>query len=336
MILRGNEFGCVINASGARNFDGNGYPLHLLLGPLGLKWTGSTFVAKTTTLAARPGNMPVGSDRITPRELIPRCIRMNHRTAIALNAVGLTGPGAAHLFVHMGWERRIHSFFLSFMSVGDTREDRLNELARFVQVMKQFLPDFQAPVGLKLNVSCPNVGLVQSKLVGEIRDALDVAQALNVPLVPKFSVMVPVEAIAEIAELEGCDGICLSNTIPWRKLPEWIDWDRLFGPGESPLAALGGGGLSGAPLLPIVVGHVAKLRAAGTTKPIIAGGGVLSCRDADCLIAAGADAISLGSIAILRPWRVQRVIRHINRRMNLLAGQDYVQSHRGVVRSSPL
>jgi dihydroorotate dehydrogenase len=131
----------------------------------------------------------------------------------------------------------------------------------------------------------------------------------------KLNALVSPHLAAKLASHDVCDAIVCSNTIPWGQLPNQIDWERLFGTDTSPLASLGGGGLSGKPLLPIVEDWIRAARASGLRKPIVGGGGVLSSGDADRLIDAGASAIELGSVSILRPWRVAGIIRHVNARM---------------------
>jgi dihydroorotate dehydrogenase len=114
-----------------------------------------------------------------------------------------------------------------------------------------------------------------------------------------------------------CDGICISNTIPWAALPSvGINRRALFGTDESPLERYGGGGLSGAPLLPLVAHWVYRARCVGITKHINAGGGILHPDNLDNLKTLGADSVSLGSIAILRPWRLQATIRRAHQLFN--------------------
>ncbi|HYE59872.1 MAG TPA: hypothetical protein VEA18_01670, partial [Candidatus Kapabacteria bacterium] len=88
-------FGRVWDASGVRNFDGNAWWYHSFMP--GLDFSGATFVAKTTTIDPRKGNMPLKKDGITPRDLFPSCIKVYPRKGIALNAVGLSGHGAEAL-----------------------------------------------------------------------------------------------------------------------------------------------------------------------------------------------------------------------------------------------
>lgn len=308
MNLRGLYFGRVWGASGVQGFFGEGYWFHRL--PFGADFTGATFVAKTTTLHERAGNMPLRDD-FTPQERFPKCIVVNQRKGIALNAVGLSGPGTEALFDDGRWLRRTSPFFISFMSVASTPVERIAEFGQFVGIFQSYLPLFRSRVGLQINYSCPNVGLHVEELVDEVAEGLRIASHLGIPLVPKFNVVLPVEVAAEISRNKNCDGLCVSNTIPWGQMAGSIDWQQLFGVDESPLANLKGGGLSGKPLLPLILDWLPRARAAGVKKPINAGGGILSLSDARKVMAAGADSIFLGSIAFLRPWRVSRIIQNL-------------------------
>ena len=313
MNLRGIDFGHVLDASGARGWFGEGHPFHRWV-PIGLSFSGSTFVAKTTTLEARDPNGALGSDSRTPRVLRQRCVRVDWRKGVVLNALGLPGPGLEALLAAGRWQRRTEPFFLSFRAIAQTAEDRLDEVGRFVRILKPALPDFAAPVGLQVNFSCPNAPQREPATdpVASFRAELDEYAALDVPLMAKLSVTQLVAEARTVAEHPACDAICVSNTIPWHEMPDRIDWSGLFGE-SSPLERFGGGGLSGAPLLPLVAEWVAQARRQGMTVPINAGGGILRPADADVLHRAGASSIFVGSIAILRGWRLARTIRHANR-----------------------
>jgi len=211
------------------------------------------------------------------------------------------------------WQQRKQPFFLSFMSVEKEKSERLSELRAFVKLFKQHLPQFRAKVGLQINYSCPNVGLNIAKLIDEAKTGLKIAAELGIPIMPKFNVLAPVDAVKQITDEKDCDAICVSNTIPWWQFEERIDWDKLFGTGFSPLMEFGNGGLSGWPLLELVKEWVISARVAGITKPINAGGGILRPKDVDVLCEAGASSVFIGSMASLRPWRVQRTIKRANK-----------------------
>ena len=331
MKLRGIEFGHVLDASGARGWFGEGHPFHRWV-PVGLSFSGSTFVAKTTTLEARDPNRALGSDKQTPRVLRQHCVRVDWRKGTVLNALGLPGPGLESLLATGRWQRWNEPFFLSFAAVAETPAGRLDEIRRFVRILKAALPDFAARVGLQVNFSCPNVphGKPAPDPVPGFRAELDEYGALDVPVMVKLTVTQPVAKARAIAEHPVCDAICVSNTIAWREMEDRIDWSGLFGE-RSPLERFGGGGLSGAPLLPLVAEWVAEGRREGIPVPINAGGGILRPADVDVLHRAGAASVFVGSIAILRGWRLARTIRRANRLFpEATAGTTATQSTAGV------
>lgn len=312
MILRGIDFGPVWDASGVRGFFGEGYWYHRWLKPFGLSFESSTFVAKTTTLAPRPGYMELAEDGLTPKRRKPDCIVVKLRQGAALNAVGLSGPGASALFADGRWQTRTEPFFLSFMAVGDTLSKRLDELNGFLRRLETHRAAFSAKVGLQINLSCPNTGHDFKEIEHEAVMMLAHAAYLRIPLVPKFSVVTPLPIVARIAEHRACDAVCVSNTIPWGQVDPDVR-NAFCGSLESPLAKYGGGGLSGKPLFPLVLDWVKRAVASGFPKPINAGGGILRPRDAERLLQAGAASIFIGSAAFLRPWRVASIIRTARR-----------------------
>ncbi len=309
MKLRGIEFGPVIGASGVNGWFGEGYPYHALLHLVpGFTMKGVTLTAKTTTLSARAGNMPLRKDQITPRELVPASIVVKPGAGVVLNAVGLSGPGLRFLLDLGRWQKLEQPFLLSFMSTGATSAERLDELRTAVGMLKDELPKFRAQVGLQINFSCPNTGHAQEELVKDIHDSLAIASVLGIPLVPKISVLIPPDKAGEIIRDPNCDALAVSNTIPWSDLPEEVR--RVFFRQErSPLERFGGGGISGKYLLPLVAQWMQQFKKFSGGKPVIAGGGILRPRDVDTLVEAGASAVSPGSVVMLRPWNMKRIIR---------------------------
>ncbi len=310
MKLRGIEFGPVIGASGVNGWFYEGYPYHRFLHLVpGFTFKGMTLTAKTTTLNARAGNMPLRKDRITPRELKPASIVVKPGAGVVLNAVGLSGPGLKFLLDLGRWQKLEQPFFLSFMSTGETREERLEELRTAVAMLKDELPKFKAQVGLQINFSCPNTGHAQEELVKDIHESLAIASVLNVPLVPKISVLIPPEKAGEILRDPNCDALAVSNTIPWSDLSEEVR-RVFFRTKKSPLERFGGGGISGKYLLPLVTQWLLQFKRFNAMhKPIIAGGGILRPRDVDVLVEAGAKAVSPGSVVMLRPWNMKGIIK---------------------------
>ncbi len=306
MKLRDIEFGNVMGASGVQGFFGEGYWFHQPWRALGLSFKGMTFVAKTATPQLQLGNMPL-SKKFTPKELFPSCVKIKIRKGLMLNAVGLSNPGLK-VFLEAGkWQSRTRPFFISITSLANTSNQRIEEIKQMTDLLGQYQHDFKAPFGIQINLSCPNTGHDPKVLIGESSKVLDILSALDVPLMPKYSIAsAPIPAMMELEQHPQCDAICVSNTIGFG-LPQ-IDWKKTWGTTTSPLAHLGGGGISGKVLKPLVCQWIKDIREAGFTKPIHGGGGILGIEDVHDFHHAGASSIFIGSVASLRPWRVRRII----------------------------
>lgn len=313
MRLRGIDFGYVMNASGARNFFGQGYWFHHWLRPIGLSFHGATFVAKTTPLDPRKGYMATkNDDGITPKKLFPDCIVVDHLKQTVLNAVALTSPGLKVILTYGYWQRIQYPFFISFAALSDSVESRLNEYKAFRTLIKPHLPYFSAPIGLEINLVCPNKDHVSMPTAEEVGEALNILSALDIPLMPKYNLLLPYDEAIAISEHSHFHALCLSNTIPFGCMPHQINWKGLFGTNVSPLKKYGGGGLSGSMVFPLVIEWIEQARKRGFYKPIVGCGGIMRWQDGWRMLDAGADAIQIGSVSILRPQRVQSIIRYAN------------------------
>ncbi len=257
-----------------------------------INWVGSGLITKTITTDPLVGNMPLDESN-QPKEWWPDCIRVSWQKAIVLNAVGLSNPGVEVFIRDYRLRPRPEPFMISW-APGD------GDAARFRDHLREIK---ELPYSLQVNWSCPNVDTVHD--LDNIKEVLETLRGLDKPIYLKTSVIEPIENIIDLQE--WIDGVSCSNSIPWGASVD-IDWVSLFGTPYSPLAKYGGGGLSGRPLLPLVAKWIETLRSANFTKTIIGGGGVLDCIGAQILRLAGADAIELGSITILRPWRIKTII----------------------------
>lgn len=318
LILRGIDFGCICVSSGTLNFFGNGWPYHRLYQKIFgsyFDFKGATFIAKTTTLNERAGNMPL-NEALMPKELKPKCIKVNFSKAIMLNAVGLSGPGAKVLLETGEWQKRTEPFMISFMSLGNTVSEQVAEAEAFVKLLLAYKSGFKAPFAVQVNGSCPNTKHSTEEVFKNSLAILEPFQKLGVPIDYKIAIAdaiaAGIEAIFEIEKSGLCDCLTCSNTIPWGKLPELISWKELFGSEDSPLKDLGGGGLSGKPLKNIVHTWLTDMRKKGISMPIKAGGGILSPQDARDFLMAGANAVEIGCISTLRPYRIAKTIKAVS------------------------
>ncbi len=319
MKLRNINFPPVIGASGVQGFfSGYEYKYHKIFDNLiwGFDFEGMGFVGKTMTFESHKGNTQLASDGYSIKKFLPDSIWANHFKGVGLNSVGLSNPGAKFLLDQDIWQKRTDSFMLSFMAISKTPETRLEETRLFVETFKIYLSSFKGKVALQVNFSCPNVGHDQIGLLKEVAEILNILSRLDIPLVPKFNVLLSADSMSTIMKHEACDAICISNTLPFGERPDMVDWKRFF-PNGSPLAKhkYGNGGLSGKPLFPLLMEWLTEAEKLRPQKPIIAGGGILKRSDVVQLSRfSSVKAISLGSVAFLRPWRIRKIIR---------AGYDY-------------
>lgn len=321
--IRGIDFGSVCGASGVQGFFGDPnfpeYRHHLWYKKIpGFTFDGMGFTAKTTTAEPRLGNMPL-QDGIRPKDFRPKCIWVNPWKGITLNAVGLSGPGIVRLLEENLWQQRLDPFRISFMPVGTSIDEKSAETALFVDTLLKYLPSFRTrEIVIQLNVSCPNVGCKEADARAKVFEAhclMTLLAKLNLPIEIKLVATIDPSVAALIAHHPCCDSVCISNTIPWGALPDKINWRKLFGlrglgpvkPEESPLAKFGGGGLSGWPLRDLVLRWVKSFRRM-YKKHINAGGGIMHPRDIPLFKSAGADSVFLGSVAMLRPSRMRKII----------------------------
>lgn len=311
LTFRGVKYAPVYCATGARGFVGEGYPIHRYLKHIGMDWSGTGFSGKTLTLKPRKGNMPLKDDGMTPQELAPRCIvvkPLSHGGEI-LNAVGLSNFGAEH-YLRMGMYQRMRDpFFISVLLDADNPAEQADELHAVCTLIKKYRP-YQAPMALQINFGCPNSGHDICSFHGVICWLVEIAQAeLGIPVLVNCNALMPTEVLREAARV--ADGLWIGNTIPWKASGTsiLIDWNEL---GKmSPIRQRGfnaDGGLSSHRCLPFTIQKIRELRDSGVHTPIVAGNGIRTVADITALKEVGANGVFIGSLALVRPWRMSEII----------------------------
>jgi dihydroorotate dehydrogenase (NAD+) catalytic subunit len=236
------------------------------------------FVTKTVTPLPREGNAPT------------RIVEVEHGM---LNAIGLANPGI-DCFLSTTLPRLGELGVPVWVSVGGF------EVADYAELCDR-LDDHPEVAGIELNVSCPNVDDVPSS-VGEIVGAA--RAATRKPLYTKLSPsMADVAEMARAAEEAGTDGLSLVNTILGLALDE-----RTL----RPVLSRRVGGLSGPALKPIALAAVFACYEA-TGLPIVGMGGISSGRDALEFLAAGAEAVALGTILFVDREAPSRIRAELHR-----------------------
>jgi dihydroorotate dehydrogenase (NAD+) catalytic subunit len=166
-----------------------------------------------------------------------------------------------------------------------------------------------AVVAVEANISCPNIEDRRQMFAHShegIRQAVAAAKAGlggSLPLWVKLSPNVTdLPSLAATAVESGADAITLINTVMGLAL------DPATG---RPLLGGGGGGLSGPAIHPVAVRAVYECRAALPDVPIVGVGGVGNGVAAAELLAAGADAVQVGTATFADPRSPARVLTEL-------------------------
>ena len=270
----------LINASGTMEI----FALAEKLGPdLLTRPPVSAYVAKTITLAPRPGNPP------------PRILET---AAGMINAIGLPSEGLDG-FVRSSLPRLLALPCPLILSIGGFAPDEYVALASGLRfALDASSPGWTERVGLEVNISCPNVHSGCSSIgsdPGETRGVLaavrDVWRGL---LIAKLTPDVTdITVIARAAVAGGADAIAAVNT--YRGLV--IDRGTL-----RPYLGNVVGGLSGPAIKPLALRAVYELFAS-VEVPIIGMGGVVCVQDVLDFMACGARIVAVGSGGFADPCR---------------------------------
>lgn len=155
---------------------------------------------------------------------------------------------------------------------------------------------------LEVNISCPNVkcgGIgfgTDTKLAAEV--TRQVKRVSKKPIIIKLTPNVTnITEIAKAVEAEGADAVSLINTLLGMK----IDVHK-----KQCILANKMGGFSGPAIKPVAVRMVYQVRRA-VNIPIIGLGGIMTGEDVVEFIMAGADAVSVGTAALVDPIAPVRI-----------------------------
>ncbi|HET6916159.1 MAG TPA: dihydroorotate dehydrogenase [Acidimicrobiales bacterium] len=182
---------------------------------------------------------------------------------------------------------------------GFSARDYRDAAALIADARRSGRPGVDRVVAVEANISCPNVEDRRRMFAhssGGVSEAVSAAvEGLDgsLPLWAKLSPNVTdVTEMAGTAQSAGASAVTLINTVMGMSIDPATGRHRLGG---------GGGGLSGPAVHPVAVRAVFECRAAFPALPIVGVGGVRTGEDAAELIAAGADAVQVGTATFADP-----------------------------------
>lgn len=164
----------------------------------------------------------------------------------------------------------------------------------------------RALVAVEANISCPNVEDRRRMFAHSeegVASAVGAAAAGLAGALPLWAKLSPnvtdLPALAGVARSAGAEAVTLINTVMGMAIDPATGRFRLGG---------GGGGLSGPAVHPVAVRAVYECRAAWPDLPIVGVGGVSTGLEAAELLAAGADAVQVGTATFADPSAPRRVL----------------------------
>lgn len=229
--------------------------------------------------------------------------RLHETPAGMLNAVGLQNDGVERWLARElpVLQRRGATVVASIW--GTTVED-------YARAATLLAAAPETVVAIEVNVSCPNHHARDemfahscegtSAVVGAVRHAVG-DRPIWAKLSPNVTDLVP---IARAAARGGAEAVTLVNTVMGMAIDPAT---------RRPVLGSGGGGLSGPAIRPVAVRAVYECRAAFPDAPIVGVGGIATGEHAAELLAAGADAVQVGTATFANPRAPLRVLHELDR-----------------------
>ncbi len=229
--------------------------------------------------------------------------RTAEAAAGSVNAVGLQNPGV-DVYLRDELPRLKHLGATVITNVAGHSDD---DYCRVVEK----LADSQADM-LEINVSCPNVS-AGGMAVGSDPAALERLMKKLRPLTGKPMIIkltpniTDITVVARAAADNGADALSMINTFVGMRIN--VDTGK-------PIIANITGGVSGPAIHPMALAFVYKTRQALPTMPIIGIGGISNADDALEFLYAGANAVEVGSAALLDPVAPLRIAADLDKKLD--------------------
>ena len=226
--------------------------------------------------------------------------RVHSAGAGMINAVGLQNPGVD------AWKK---SYLPALRETGARIVASIwgRSVDEYRQAARQ-LRGVEGIVALEVNISCPNLegrGEMFAHSPELTRLAIQASAEANLPIWAKLSPNVTdISEIAFAAIESGAEAVTLSNTL----MGMVIDTST-----RRPVLGNGGGGVSGPGVRPVAVRAVYEMRQKLADFPIIGVGGISKPEHVIEFIAAGANAIQIGTAHFADPRASKKVLKGLGK-----------------------
>ena len=226
--------------------------------------------------------------------------RVHSSGAGMINAVGLQNPGVE------AWKK---SYLPALRETGARIVASIwgRSVDEYRQAAKQ-LRGVEGIVAVEVNISCPNLegrGEMFAHSPELTRLAIKASAEANLPIWAKLSPNVTdISEIAFAAIESGAEALTLSNTLMGMVIETST---------RRPVLGNGGGGVSGPGIRPVAVRAVYEMREKLADFPLIGVGGISKPEHAIEFIAAGANAIQIGTAHFADPRASKKVLKGLGK-----------------------
>ncbi len=233
------------------------------------------FITKTITFNPRNGNPPP---------------RIFETASGIMNFVGLENPGLIEFI------KKINKITYKTKLIVSIMADNKKQIFAIMEELEKI----KKISGYEINVSCPNVKHKYSLPFIDRKYLVEIVKAMQKSTAKFFSIKLPPYTGIEYSrncEECGADAVTLNNTYPGLCFKD-----------EKNFVC---GGISGPAIKPLMLYNVYKT--SGIVKiPVIASGGIQNSIDVKEAIGAGAKAVQIGSVNLIYPDAVERILNSDN------------------------
>ncbi len=258
--------------------------------------TGTTIITKSMTRFSRRGNFNLKD---------PRTWRFIQKfgNCSMLNAYGLTNEGVVSVAEKISeniCRNKANIIPNLYPEFAKGEEIAIKEILSSIRM----LIATGVPIwAIELNLSCPNS---KEQIADNMKMSTNCIMAVksefpNLIVIAKTSIVHPFSFYRQLEDA-GTDVIHGINTIPY---------ELLYYAKTSPLADVGGGGVSGEAAFSRAKSYLSQLRKE-TTLPIIMGCGVTSCDAVKEMLLLGANSVSICTLALIDSELARKILKVYN------------------------
>ena len=264
-----------------------------------------TFVSQTMTVF--PYEQPTTKIKKIFRNIFQSSNKLSKLGAgVVLSKEDISGPGLEKLLEKGIWQKKTKPFILTFVSLETSKEKRLLEMKKIMEVLQKAKKEFKTEFGIMICLNDPEDNDYDA-FTDEANETLNILSLLEIPIIVQLSLSLPPDVTDKIASNKNCDAVAVNTSVSWDRFPK--DAKKMFfRMSDSPISSDTGGNVFGKYLEPLAVEWARQAKKYSVGKPLIIGGGILNTKNIDSLARIGSNGFILDKATLLRFWNIPKII----------------------------